>query len=529
MPDGEEGFFGNLRKRLFGDSDRTRKKGYSRIEAPPRQKLREHEEDLQTPSPKEVKRTPSTPTPLAKPIPTPPPPPPAAKPASRKRQPFFVQIGLDFGTAYTKCVYRDVFTDKARIFLPLFVFSKTDPFLYPNWVGFDGERLTGPSVRLTSNEIRLDFIKTAIESVAVGNLDDPSLRPFEEARGQFALRDFVEMVAAYFLAGILGQLKCEIKKGFPGSDKNDYIAVNFAVPVASLAQTQTMEAFQRVLQLGWVLADELTAHPAISAVEMAARIQSKREASNHSDVKELCYIYPEVSANVQGFVRSRVSRPGIYLFSDTGAGTVDQSMFIFGHQNGLEKLTYLNAAVYPLGSSNIERAVAKLEGDTSLAALRKWREAKENGMNSPSMRNARNEIFEKLEKLSLKTIADGKLKLYRKSQLSDLKVVFGGGGHVEFPYGRAVLSNFKSLIFDDIAIKKREFAGDNFEVGMPLPRDITNTRSVRDAALSRLSVAYGLSFEKGQLSDFVLPANLSTPKEEDIWKPRRRPAFDYSS
>ena len=38
--------------------------------------------------------------------------------SSVEREPYFVQIGFDFGTAYSKCVCRDVITNKAWVYLP---------------------------------------------------------------------------------------------------------------------------------------------------------------------------------------------------------------------------------------------------------------------------------------------------------------------------------------------------------------------------------------------------------------------------
>lgn len=35
-----------------------------------------------------------------------------------KRPPYFIQIGFDFGTSYSKCVCRDVMTDKAWVHIP---------------------------------------------------------------------------------------------------------------------------------------------------------------------------------------------------------------------------------------------------------------------------------------------------------------------------------------------------------------------------------------------------------------------------
>jgi len=50
------------------------------------------------------------------------------------RNPHFVQIGLDFGTAYSKCICRDVMIDKAWVHIPSSPKDKELPFLIPSIV-----------------------------------------------------------------------------------------------------------------------------------------------------------------------------------------------------------------------------------------------------------------------------------------------------------------------------------------------------------------------------------------------------------
>jgi hypothetical protein len=234
-----------------------------------------------------------------------------------------------------------------------------------------------------------------------------------------------------------------------------------------------------------------------------------------------CFIYPEVSANVQGFVRSRVSSPGIYLFSDTGAGTVDQSVFIFMHRNEdqSEHLTYLHGSVFPLGSSQIEQKAASISGSADWSSLEKWREKKEQGDSDRELMYAREWIAESLRAGTQATLAFTKQKLYVKDQLSDIKVIFGGGGHCEHPYKTAVMKTFSGQLF-----RKAITPG---VVGLPVPHDLelngSETRWMR-----RLSVAYGLSFEKSELAGFTYPKDVNNPTPDQIW-PRRKEIPDAAS
>lgn len=49
-----------------------------------------------------------------------------------ERSPYFVQIGFDFGTSYSKCICRDVMINKAWVHLPPKSQGQEFPFLIPN-------------------------------------------------------------------------------------------------------------------------------------------------------------------------------------------------------------------------------------------------------------------------------------------------------------------------------------------------------------------------------------------------------------
>lgn len=260
----------------------------------------------------------------------------------------------------------------------------------------------------------------------------------------------------------------------------------------------------------WSLADDLSGHPPIHLTELES-LRKKNQAKQHRFAGEACFIYPEVSANVQGFVRSRVSSPGIYLFSDTGGGTVDQSVFIFMRQDQGEHLTYLTGRVLPLGSSHIEHRAAKSCGNADWLSLESWRERKERGETDYELREAKEWIANELNRGTEATLALAKQKLFVKDQLNYIRIIFGGGGHCEHPYKNAVMRPFSGELFH------QSLAPDI--VGLPFPRDLDphETRWMR-----RLNVAYGLSFEKSELAPFTYPKDSRTPAPDEIWQPHKR-------
>lgn len=437
----------------------------------------------------------------------------------KRPNPHFVQIGFDFGTAYSKCVCRDVMTDKAWVHIPSSPADQTLPFLIPTILIVEDDHLRYPSKPGTHYpDGGLYHLKLALEKVALQQWNDPvldSYRRVSKEAGASQLASFVEASAIYFLAGALGDIRKTVQQrlaGF-GEHPDDYMAVNLAVPVADAERPAVNALYHRVLCHSWTLADELVGHPPISFGQLQALLDSTR-GNVSGAVRDACFIYPEVSANVQGFVRSRASSEGMYLFSDTGAGTVDQSVFIFNRQGHTEHLVYLHGCVLPSGSSCIERYAAEISGKgVDWAQLERLRQEKEGGRTSTALTQARIRIAKELDLGTTRTLALAREKLFRRDQIKDIRIIFGGGGHCHNPYQVGTLSPFSGNLFAQTINPD--------VVGLPTPKDL-GLKPAETSWLSRLSVAYGLSFEKSELVRFTYPVNVQTPKPEELWRPRAR-------
>lgn len=440
------------------------------------------------------------------------------EPSKNKRQPYFIQIGFDFGTSYSKCICRDVMTEKAWVHVPFRSSTQELPFLIPSVIIHkDGILYLVDNQAYHYPENGLYHLKQAMVKTALNQWDDPVLTAYKETIGTTEpnkIRDFVESNAVFYLARTLGEVRAQIRKRMKdfGILPEDYMAVNLAVPVADAEQPEVNAFYNQVLVEAWGLADELGDCDSISIYDLES-LRQKHTIKEDRYIEEACLIYPEVSANVQGFVRSRVSSPGMYLFSDTGASTVDQSVFIFGRQNHTEHLVYLIGRVLPLGSSNIEHIAAKKCGKMDCQSLESWREKKERGATAPELSKAREWIFKELRQGTEATLAFAKQKLYVKDQLNGIRVIFGGGGHCEYPYKAAVMDPFSGQLF------RKGIRPD--VVGLPLPRDL-EIKEHDSHWMKRLSVAYGLSFERSGLASFTYPKDVSIPEPEEIWNTRKK-------
>ncbi|MFC2165386.1 hypothetical protein ACFLT2_10385 [Acidobacteriota bacterium] len=439
---------------------------------------------------------------------------------TKRKDPYFVQIGFDFGTSYSKCIWRDMMANKAFVYLCSMSEEYELPFLIPSALVIkDGILSMAENPRVQYPENGLYHLKNALVSVALEQWDDPVLIPFRSALEHYEnrqLNEFVESCAVYFLSCAICDIRKHLREKMPdfGMLPTDYMAINMAVPVADAERPAVNSLYQKVLYDAWGLTDRFVGYPKIQISEVDAM---RREIKDHEDRSGdgACYIYPEVSANVQGFIRSRVSSPGIYLFSDTGGGSVDQSVFIFirDAERG-DLLTYLTGNVHSVGSSHIERIAAECVNDSSCDSLESWREKKENGESDKELSIARNEIAEKLEQCTESTLASAKKKLINKDQLTKVRLIFAGGGHCDFPYKYGT---------------QRPFSGGQFPrsidpdvIGLPIPSDL-ELSDLGNRWMSRLYVAYGLSFEQNDLAKFIYPKDVRSPEPEEIWQPHKMP------
>jgi len=341
--------------------------------------------------------------------------------------------------------------------------------LIPSVLVLDNNQISHPEKNnINYPEKGIYHLKNALVLTAKKQLSEPLFAFYKRIMNPTQDEQLCELVktfSVYFLAGILGEVRNEIRKRFPdfGSKADDYMAVNLSIPVENAQQPEVNELFKQLLKESWQLADQLSGHPCIHLKEL---ISMRKELQTGGDVAldETCFIYPEVSANVQGFVRSRVSSPGIYFFNDTGGGSIDQSIFIFVRQDYRELLTYLVGRVLPLGSSKIEEQVTRKLGNKDWLTLEQWRKRKERGENSEELLEARHWIFGKLVRETERTLALAKRKLLVEEQMDDIRLIFSGGGHCDYPYRDGVLKPFSGCLF------QTPLSPDI--IGMPTPKDL---------------------------------------------------------
>lgn len=467
--------------------------------------------------------------------------------APPRRPPKMWNIGLDFGTAFTKCIVRDLGSDDAFI-VPL----SGDQFLLPSevWVGNNSLGLAGEPVD-DGSLFRVQNLKMTLAELADGKKSGVWAAGFLRLSERYPHAPLAANPAdltAYFLARTIQKAKSFILQKSPDFDEanGDRCFLNMAVPVAHAENTAIANKFDACLRQAWLLACE-TNLPNWNQQQFGVALKNLDGRLSTGEMP--CYLYPEVSANVQSYIKSRAGTDGLYLFVDVGAGTVDLSIFIYyTHPSNDRPITYVEAGVLPLGSSQIEiraahriiqnpqSAIAYCDGvsvaDKELLQFKLHemiRSIKEGGKRDEplyqAMKAAETVIEADLFEQSAKVLGGAKLKLVRDAnghnrpagahQWRTLNLLIGGGGAQTALYSNAINAWFEQCC---------NFTPDRKPI--PMPQDLkwpANLPTVRYAGeFSRFTVAYGLSFHRANLEDHRFPKEVR-PLASIYEEPRNRP------
>jgi hypothetical protein len=402
----------------------------------------------------------------------------------RRNIPMILVVGLDFGTAYTKCIVRDLNYRRAT---PLaFNVNGGETFFLPSEVEWHSGRLRHPLDGFAGDGAHaLTYLKMALTAAARGERSD-ALNAIMRAIGTSDSRQQrtqIQALVVFYLLGVLRavhRLIAEKWKDF-GRNRADAIFYNMAVPVAHARQQAVESAFRECLSATVTLARREQPIPS-SLSTMVALV----DKNCGIEVAE-CDLLPEVTANVQSYVKSRGGRQGLYLFADVGAGTVDFSAFIYFIRGADRALTYLYAAVEHLGSSQLEfrtfqRAQATLTQQLRLVKEGATREAKWQMDLAKELKLTGSELRLDITDATERAIAITRPKL-RKWQFQQMQILYGGGGCTYDPYELAIAAGFKP-----------RWGLTPISQPLPVPNDVDWPAGRGAALFKRFSVAYGLSF-----------------------------------
>jgi hypothetical protein len=403
--------------------------------------------------------------------------------SEKARTPIYLIVGLDFGTAYTKCMVRDFNYRRA---VPIsFDIDGEATFFVPSELGWRRGNLIHPLDGVPEGTQVLSFLKMALAAAALGISSDwldGVIRPLGIADSHRQMESVRALVVLY-IARVLQAVKCAISERWKdfGQIAGDAVFYNMAVPAAQARDEAVLNAFRECLNAAVIVMR------AGSEVPQDLSLLIPLVDHHRGTRLDICDVMPEVTANVQSYVRSRAGQHGLYLFADVGAGTVDYSVFIYYPQGGVRALTYPHATVEHLGSSQLEMRAFQRSHAAITRQLRLLKEGisrdGEWRMNlSKELKTTRDELQEEITGATQRVVALTRRKL-RRGQFQTMQILYGGGGWTQIPYASGIEAAFDS-----------RWGLSPVSQPLPVPNDVDWPAHEGAKLFRRFSVAYGLSF-----------------------------------
>lgn len=418
--------------------------------------------------------------------------------------PLHLNLGIDFGTSFTKLCYRDAATEISGIV----AFSNSAATsLVPSLVHVDTSGAL--SIPQDGNQNCERYLKMRLARLDTAHPPDDLHK--------------IKTLSAWFLATVITNAKCWILEHKSSLTKGRRIhwSANVGVPVAYCDSPSLLD-FHEVLALAWHWAETVIPDTLQSAMKAYAHAVSPALIKNSP-----CQVVAEIGAAVLSFVSSREAEEGVYAYLDIGGGTVDSVVFYFSR--GFP-IAFYSGKVEALGVEAIAQDVALSDFTRFSSALVCNHLTDLDTHHLIPKRNA-------LQKQVAETIVNAKKKdgrdwlqeevqpIIRRltnidpSRAKKFCIFIGGGGAPSEWYRSAVLEMHEER--------------QHFNAGIP-PYILGEIRKPKDLEMSgivekdfhRFAIAYGLSIPYGERPE----QTIQLPSEfAPVARPRRTIAMtvDY--
>lgn len=355
--------------------------------------------------------------------------------------PFLLAVGIDFGTAFTKSMIRNTTTDelyavsfsecgKNVFFLPSVLYLRDEQLIHP--IGYIGP----------TEEATISYLKMALTEKCRGAplREEGIFWQFNGQKFTYPFEKYIEaLVGCYLRDVVIETLKFAYSK-WPdfGTHPEDRVYFQMSVPAEDAQQEAVLDCFRKCLF--WAVDRAHSGHHDVSLIDIQTAIES------HGG-RDDCFFLAEVTANVLTYRLSRAGRPGLYLFVDVGAGTVDLSIFLYPNPEYFgEQMNYAAARVSFTGSSQIElRALGSKFDQKLLTELRACKE--EDGsfaFHKSRIDAAKHSLVAELESAIRIALGEAKTR-FIPHQFRNIEVLIGGGGWCSLPYAEAVKNALKAF------------------------------------------------------------------------------------
>lgn len=464
-----------------------------------------------------------------------------------------LNLGIDFGTQYTKVCVRDTDRDQSWVVIPGKPDARIEGSLIVSQVGIHSNGhlvagLTQPEwnqyLAAHPNLLIIDFIKMRLAHLDPGREASnwySSVLPTVQGIN-LSIPEALENLCAFFLCQVIKRSKdwiylhdADLLKGVDV----DWSAI-VGVPV-EYCDSPALVRFQRVLCLAWHLS--VRNIEGVSLSELNQYLNEKRSDLNTSEMQ--CFTLPELAAAVYSYTFSRQARRGTYIFFDIGGGTMEGAAFQFHRNNADEQpqIDFVAGLVEPVGvnalakqvacgSTNLERQVESLiikKGPTILSKIallsehyKKYFKRLERGdviankhkipirLIKASLKPEKPDLYvtqililaQALIHRQVATVIRMCARKLPKQEMQRIVVFLGGGGMLSSYYVDTIDATYDAFNLSSTAMPRYKMQS------IPVPDDLSMS-GLDGEHFHRFSIAYGLSIPDYDAPEFQLPNQIS--------------------
>ena len=420
-----------------------------------------------------------------------------------------VNLGIDFGTSYTKVCYRDVGTARSGVIdFRTDGVSEVTASMIPTKVGIISNRilLAGmPEGVFRSIKRKQHFITQLKMRLAI-LVRTEELADFEYGPAWPGYRMSVRFLASVFLSNVIRLSKACLLRSKADEFRNRSIewTATVGVPVP-IFDTPALDELEHVFETAWLMAETYSA----LAVDLR-KSWEQFSACWTMRCKRVNAIEPcsELGAAVVSLVCHPTAQEGIYLFLDIGGGTLDGVSFRYFRRQGRPRIVVFEGRIGALGIESIVRRHPEWDAN-------EIREAIFSKEMSPKMSVAFEPEADKIRQLVGPVVMRAKdfagLQWLSGTSERSLPVLLGGGGRTSKFYTDAIMSTH--------AIFGQASAGiPSYELNdIPLPDDF-DMGSIPLEHFHRFAIAYGLSVPFGERPEIRMRSE-SQPPEPPVVRP----------
>jgi len=397
-------------------------------------------------------------------------------------------IGLDFGTAFTKVVIGD---NRVRYAVPFAEFAHPDnQYLLPSILGIDENNICGLSNAINARN-------------AADNLKFPLID------NTFTDNDLLRISAflALVFRATTGWLLERYKKRYSRTELT--WSINAGLPVDSDGNPELSRIYKQVLHTAWVIS-VLPGPVTLNRVRQFMRAEESTfdafPAVYKSRIinKDLINTFPGCCAQICGYVHSKKCNDDLHMLIDIGAGTMNIATFMVdnsyedGASNSRCKL--YSCAVEPIGVNYLlKRRYENLK--LSNDGLNLFKDipdvsafSRAHDLTAKDIKFADTLYSGDAARLINKILDSTKNKYCPNSshwESGVLTFTYGGGARLEI---------VKDIIY---TLENKAPPRKIKSISLNPPYDLM-AENLPDGSYDRISVAYGLSFNAGQIGKAVM-------------------------